>query len=93
MTISNVWSFLRYCFVKQFFFSYAAHASDRSNNGKSNSEENIQALFALIETILIGSFAVVLALHRSQVIDKSESILSNDVSSVVTSDSYEPPNV
>lgn len=47
------------------------------------------SVFCLIQCILLGSFAAILGAHRSEILDKGESVEA--ATSADMSDTYEPP--
>jgi hypothetical protein len=50
--------------------SYIGYAKDQVDEGMSSKEETLMAFFALVQSILLGSFAAILAAHRSEILDK-----------------------
>jgi hypothetical protein len=58
----------------QLFFSlflmYIGYAKDQQLASQSASEEGLMAALALAQSILLGSFAAILAAHRSEILDK-----------------------
>lgn len=62
------------CTCSQMFFSlaliYLGYAKDQDTAGLSSKEEKLMALLAFIQSVLLGSFAAILAAHRSEILDK-----------------------
>jgi hypothetical protein len=50
--------------------SYIGYGKDQVDEGLSAKEETLMAFFALVQSILLGSFAAILAAHRSEILDK-----------------------
>jgi hypothetical protein len=50
--------------------SYIGYGKDQAYMRMSPKEESLMAFFALIQSILLGSFAAILAAHRSEILDK-----------------------
>jgi hypothetical protein len=46
------------------------YAKDQRKNGLSTKEESLMAFFALTQSALLGSFAAILAAHRSEILDQ-----------------------
>lgn len=68
-----------------------------TTNSQNGKEETLLAVLAAVQAILLGSFAAILAAHRSEILDKPENLNAtaaavrvNDADSV---DSYDPPPV
>jgi hypothetical protein len=51
-------------------YSYIGYGKDQLDTGMSAKEESLMAFFALVQSILLGSFAAILAAHRSEILDK-----------------------
>ena len=49
---------------------YIGYAKDQQLASQSASEEGLMAALALAQSILLGSFAAILAAHRSEILDK-----------------------
>jgi hypothetical protein len=45
--------------------------------GDSAKEESLMAFFALVQSILLASFAAILAAHRSEILDKPGTAVMN----------------
>jgi di/tricarboxylate transporter len=60
--------------MSQLFFSlflvYIGYGKDQVDEGFSAKEESLMAFFSLAQSILLGSFAAILAAHRSEILDK-----------------------
>ena len=93
----------------QFFFLlflvYGGYASDRMMYGSSSDEDWLQAIVCLVQSILLASFALILSVHRSAIMDKHSTLhkegeggdmgvgVSGGVSEVgVKESSYQPPS-
>jgi uncharacterized membrane protein len=67
--------------ASQLFFLLAllfiGYAKDQKFSGSSNKEEAFMAVFALVQSVLLGSFAIILAAHRSEIIDKPGTAVMN----------------
>jgi hypothetical protein len=50
------------------FLLYIGYSVDQKQAGLSNKEENIMATLALIQSLLLSSFAIILAAHRSEIL-------------------------
>jgi hypothetical protein len=53
-----------------YVYSYIGYGKDQIDEGMSAKEESLMAFFALVQSILLGSFAAILAAHRSEILDK-----------------------
>lgn len=53
------------------FMDYLVYGEDQSTGGESKVAESVLAALSLIQSLLLGSFATILAAHRSEVIDGS----------------------
>jgi hypothetical protein len=51
-------------------YRYIGYGKDQLDAGMSAKEESLMAFFALVQSILLGSFAAILAAHRSEILDK-----------------------
>jgi hypothetical protein len=62
------------CTCSQMFFSlslvYLGYGRDQAMINLSSKEEKLMAFLALLQSILLGSFAAILAAHRSEILDK-----------------------
>jgi uncharacterized membrane-anchored protein len=62
------------CTCSQMFFSlsliYLGYGRDQALINLSSKEEKLMAFLALLQSILLGSFAAILAAHRSEILDK-----------------------
>ena len=68
-TLSHVLlSFLTFPFLS--FLSYIGYAKDQIVKEMSPKQESLMALFALAQSVLLGSFAAILAAHRSEILDQ-----------------------
>jgi len=58
----------------QLFFSlflmYIGYGKDQQLASMSAKEEGLMAVLALVQSIMLGSFAAILAAHRSEILDK-----------------------
>ena len=65
------------CTCSQMFFSlsliYIGYGKDQEMSNLSSKEEKLMALLALLQSVLLGSFAAILAAHRSEILDKPTS--------------------
>lgn len=85
----------------QFFFLlfliYLGYAHDRWVYNRSSTEDYLQAFICLVQSLLLGSFAAILAAHRSSIVSDDTSITSDDHTFTPTaskeSDGYDPPIV
>jgi hypothetical protein len=74
------------------------YAKDRNFAEERMEEELIMAVLSLLQCILLGSFAVILGAHRSEILDKDaassylEATESDEATEDVTAD-YKPPRV
>jgi uncharacterized membrane-anchored protein len=64
---------------------YAGYGKDQQLAGESAKEEALMAIMAGIQAILLGSFAAILAAHRSEILDKQGDNAEHQMVS------YEPP--
>jgi len=55
-----------------FFYhcSYIGYGKDQLEAGSSPKEESLLAIISLVQSVLLGSFAAILAAHRSEILDK-----------------------
>jgi hypothetical protein len=62
------------CTCSQMFFSlsliYIGYGKDQDMANLSSKEEKLMALLAFLQSVLLGSFAAILAAHRSEILDK-----------------------
>jgi hypothetical protein len=77
---------------------YVGFAIERQNIGGNIVEDQLQASVCLIQSILLGSFAVMLGAHRSEIIDRNSNLHTNTTtdgeSSVELEESkYDPPTM
>jgi len=82
----------------QLFFSlflmYLGYGKDQQLALQSSKEEGIMAILALAQSVLLGSFAAILAAHRSEILDKQSGGGAGGADSVVPDDNssaYAPP--
>ena len=72
------------CTCSQMFFSlglvYIGYSKDQEMANLSSKEEKIMAALAFVQSILLGSFAGILAAHRSEIIDKPNASSSSNPS-------------
>ena len=61
---------------------YTGYGKDQQLADQSSKEEALMAILALCQAILLGSFAAILAAHRSEILDKPEE----------ETPAYEPPS-
>ena len=52
------------------FLLYLGYAKDQHSMNMSTKEETLMAFIALLQSILLGSFAAILAAHRSEILDQ-----------------------
>jgi uncharacterized membrane-anchored protein len=52
------------------FLMYLGYGKDQADAGLSRREESLMALLAFLQSVLLGSFAAILAAHRSEILDK-----------------------
>ena len=52
------------------FLLFIGYAKDQKYIGMSSKEEAFMSFFSLVQSVLLGSFAVILAAHRSEILDK-----------------------
>ncbi|GAX18164.1 hypothetical protein FisN_25Hh147 [Fistulifera solaris] len=52
------------------FLFFMGYGKDLRNHGMSSKAETMMSLFSLVQSILLGSFAAILAAHRSEILDK-----------------------
>lgn len=75
--------------TSQMFFSlfllYIGYGKDQQVASLSAKEEGLMSVLALCQSILLGSFAAILAAHRSEILDKPQEQQQDDNSS------YAPP--
>lgn len=53
------------------FFEYLVYGEDQQAVGESRVAESVLAALSLLQSILLGSFATILAAHQAEVIDGS----------------------
>lgn len=82
----------------QFFFLlfllYLGYAHDRWVFNRSSTEDYFQAFVCLIQSLLLGSFAAILAAHRSSIVTDDVSVVSEDNTFTPTAskdNEYDPP--
>lgn len=66
------------------FDSYSGYGHDQRLLKMSGKEETLMACFALLQCVLLGSFAAILGAHRSEILDKPRPDQEHD-------QRYEPP--
>jgi signal transduction histidine kinase len=54
------------------FLTYIGYERDQAFINMPNKAESIMAFLALCQSVLLGSFAAILAAHRSEILDKPE---------------------
>lgn len=54
------------------FFIFSGLVDDRIERGLSAREERLSALLCFIQSLLLGSFATVLAMHRSEILKSGD---------------------
>lgn len=52
------------------FLFFIGYGKDQRELGMSSKAETIMSFFSLVQSILLGSFAAILAAHRSEILDK-----------------------
>lgn len=52
------------------FLIFVGYGKDQRDTGMSSREESLMSFFSLLQSILLGSFAAILAAHRSEILDK-----------------------
>ena len=52
------------------FLLFIGYAKDQKVLGNSSTNEAFMSFFSLIQSVLLGSFAIILAAHRSEILDK-----------------------
>lgn len=67
--------------------SYLGYMKDDINDGTSSVQESFMALLAFGQFVLLGTFAAILAAHRSEIIEKED----EPVEGAPTPGSYEAP--
>jgi len=73
---------------------YSAFASERGNNYENNFEDIVESFICLTHSILLGSFAIMLGAHRSEIINRNTSMIDDDGEEVEQDNSvYTPPAV
>lgn len=85
----------------QYFFLlaliYGGYAVDRRKLGMSGAEDTIQSLTSMGQAILLGSFAMLLTAHRTEIMDRNSnlhstpSVDSNGFREVDDESLYDPP--
>lgn len=80
----------------QFFFLlfliYGGYAMDRMALGVSPDQDWFQAVICLFQSLLLASFALILGVHRSAIMDKHSTLHNNKIDGPSESeDSYRPP--
>jgi hypothetical protein len=67
------------CTCSQMFFSlslvYIGYGEDQELAGLSSREEKLMALLAFLQSLLLGSFAAILAAHRTEILESKTSIV------------------
>jgi uncharacterized membrane-anchored protein len=62
------------CTCSQMFFTlsliYLGYGRDQALVNLSSKEEKLMAFLALLQSLLLGSFAAILAAHRSEILEK-----------------------
>ena len=77
-----------------FLLRFKSYAKERTIKGGSNKGEQVQSFFCLVQSILLGSFALVLGAHRDDMVDlKSDFQNSGESSQRNKEDSYDPPSI
>jgi hypothetical protein len=82
---------------------YIGYVKDQKAANQSVKVDSLMALFALLQSILLGSFAAILAAHRSEILDQPSNAVMHMMDemqggqpqrSVSTPENseYEPPN-
>jgi len=87
------------------FWLYIGYGKDQTLAGLSAKEEVVMSMCALLQSVLLGSFAGILAAHRSEILDKPGNAVMemmdelHGIGSATTQDtsgdtaSYEAPSV
>jgi len=87
----------------QYFFLlsliYGGYAKDRQNSSMSGAEDMIQSIVSFSQAVLLGSFALLLTAHRTEIMDRNSTINNGDQSvnsvefmEVEDDASYDPPS-
>eukprot|EP00591_Stephanopyxis_turris_P012476 CAMPEP_0195520744 /NCGR_PEP_ID=MMETSP0794_2-20130614/17522_1 /TAXON_ID=515487 /ORGANISM="Stephanopyxis turris, Strain CCMP 815" /LENGTH=184 /DNA_ID=CAMNT_0040650163 /DNA_START=78 /DNA_END=632 /DNA_ORIENTATION=+ len=76
------------------FLIYMGYDGDRRQSDLDTKEEMVIASFSLMQAILLGSFAAILGVYRSEILDRPRpqqaSVFNGDVS--FKGSAYDPPN-
>mmetsp|Transcript_14393 Transcript_14393/g.21813 ORF Transcript_14393/g.21813 Transcript_14393/m.21813 type:complete len:180 (+) Transcript_14393:150-689(+) len=77
------------------FILFVGFAIERNNVGANSFEDNLQATICLVQSILLGSFAMMLGAHRTEIIDRNANLNQNRTSRVGNNggSNYDPPSV
>ena len=82
------------------YFRYVGFAIERHNLGENTIEDKLQACICLTQSILLGSFAIMLGAHRAEIIDRNASLQGSNKSTGGSSSkntqqqsNYDPPAV
>lgn len=85
------------------FLLFIGYGKDQKQSGLSAKEEAFMALCSLLQSLLLGSFAAILAAHRSEILDKPGTAvmdMMDELHGIGTTDtagndtaSYEAPSV
>lgn len=74
------------------FLVYLGYSRDQVNARMSAKEEAFLAFAALAQSILLGSFAAILAAHRSEILDKPGAVVMEAMDELHGIDkNYDPP--
>jgi len=84
--------------LAQFFFLsfliYYGYVIERQSKNQNAFEDGLQACICLIQSILLGSFALMLGAHRSEILSRSQSlhdVNTKEESSRKNDGEYNPP--
>jgi hypothetical protein len=83
--------------TSQLFFSlflvFIGYGKDQDVAGSSSHEEHLMAILALFQSILLGSFAAILAAHRSEILDKNNHHHHSTSAAATSSSQYSAPEI
>mmetsp|Transcript_8156 Transcript_8156/g.16990 ORF Transcript_8156/g.16990 Transcript_8156/m.16990 type:complete len:180 (-) Transcript_8156:116-655(-) len=73
------------------FLIFLGFIDDRVENGMSSDGERLTSFVCLVQSLMLASFAALLAGHRSEILDQKISLEDDHFSDGGDASSYEPP--
>ncbi len=68
---------------------YGGFAIERENKGGTAFEDKVESFINLLHSILLGSFAMMLGAHRSEILERGSSLQNEDDNEA----EYNPPTI